>query len=209
VARAIFGVDRLDGGQILLNGQAITIGSPSDAVKHGIAYVPEDRHGQGLVLDFDVLQNISLSILKRLSRFGMPNGKEEKRIAEDYSGKLRLRSPGLTHPVSGLSGGNQQKVVISKWLATGPRVLILDEPTRGVDVGAKAEVHRLISELASQGLAILMISSEMPEVLGMADRVLVMHEGMITSEMTRTEATQEKMMYAAAGLTSDGGRAHD
>lgn len=203
VARALIGVDKLESGKILMDGEIAYIDSPAVAVRRGIAYVPEDRHVYGLIMDFDVVQNVSLTILKQLSRAGVPEAAREYALAKDFSDRLKLKAPSLETPVSSLSGGNQQKVVLSKGLASKPRVLILDEPTRGVDIGAKVEVHRLICELAAQGLAILMISSEMPEVLSMADNVMVMHEGLITARIARNNATQEKLMYAAAGITQE------
>jgi rhamnose transport system ATP-binding protein len=168
-------------------------------MKLGIVYVPEDRHEQGLVLDFSIAANVSLPIVERLSRLLVVDRGREQRLAADYSQQLQVRSTGVDQLASGLSGGNQQKVVIAKWLATKPRVLLLDEPTQGVDIGAKAEVHRIISQLAGQGMAIVLISSELPEVLGMADRVVVLHEGRIAAEFGRDEASQERVMAAATG----------
>jgi len=203
VARALFGIDRADAGEVLVRGRRARLASPRDAMRAGLAYVPEDRHDQGLVLDFSVATNVSLPVLDRLSRLlGTVDGRRERTLARDYSERLHLRSTGVDQAVAGLSGGNQQKVVIAKWLATGPAVLLLDEPTRGIDVGAKAEVHRIISELAAGGLAILLISSELPEVLGMADRVVVLHEGRVADVMSRSEATQERIMTAATGRRS-------
>ncbi len=204
VARVIFGVDRAELGTIELNGRPITIADPTDAVEHGIAYVPEDRHAQGLVMSFPIDENITLPILRRLSRFTLVKTDEAEQIAADYSARLQVKSAGLDQLVSALSGGNQQKVVLGKWLATDPHVLILDEPTRGIDIGTKAEVHRIISHLATQGLAILMISSELPEILGMSDRVLVMHEGRISGEFDRNDADQERIMFAATGQVAVG-----
>jgi rhamnose transport system ATP-binding protein len=199
IARVLFGVDQAESGEIVLNGKSVHIHSPRSAMKHGIAYVPEDRHQHGLVLDFSITTNITLSILQQVSRLGMVNTRREQTIARDYSQQLNVRSAGVQQLVKALSGGNQQKVVLSKWLATHPTVLILDEPTRGIDVGAKAEVHHIISDLAAEGLAIILISSELPEVLAMADRVMVMHEGRVTGTFARSEATQENVMFAATG----------
>jgi rhamnose transport system ATP-binding protein len=199
VARVLFGIDHPDQGEIVLKGQSIQIHSPGMAMHHGIAYVPEDRHLHGLVMDFSISANMTLPILKQVSILGMLSSKREKKIAGDYSNRLQVRSAGLNQLVKSLSGGNQQKVVLSKWLATHPSILILDEPTRGIDIGAKAEVHRIISDLATDGLAIILISSELPEVLAMADRVMVMHEGRVTGTFTRSEASQESVMYAATG----------
>jgi rhamnose transport system ATP-binding protein len=169
-------------------------------MRYGLAYVPEDRRQQGLVMDFSIAANMTLPILQQLSRFGVVvNRQREREIATDYSQQLRVRSAGIDQPVKALSGGNQQKVVLAKWLIPNPKILILDEPTRGVDIGAKAEVHRIVSDLASKGLAIILISSELPEVLAMSDRVLVMHEGHFTAMFDRAEANQEKVMFAATG----------
>ena len=165
----------------------------------GIVYVPEDRHAQGLVLDFSIAANVSLPIVERLSRLLVVDQVQERQIATDYSKQLQVRSTGVEQVASGLSGGNQQKVVIAKWLATKPTVLLLDEPTQGVDIGAKAEVHRIISQLAGQGMAIVLISSELLEVLGMADRIVVLHEGRVAAEFARDDATQERVMAAATG----------
>jgi rhamnose transport system ATP-binding protein len=199
VAQAMFGVDRAEAGEMWLDGEPVAIDSPATALRLGIGYVPEDRHRQGLVLDFSIVANLTLPILRRLSRLGQIDRRRERALAGDYARRLQVKAPGLTALTSGLSGGNQQKVVLAKWLATDPRVLILDEPTRGIDVGTKAEVHRIISHLATQGMAILLISSELPEVLAMADRVLVMHEGRISGEFPRDEATEERVMSAATG----------
>lgn len=199
VARVLFGIDRAEGGEIWLKGRQVRIHSPQQAVEYGIAYVPEDRHLQGLVMDFSIASNVTLAILDRVSRLGLIDPRRERKIAGDYSTRLSVRSAGVEQLVNALSGGNQQKVVLSKWLATNPSVLILDEPTRGIDVGAKAEVHRIISDLAASGLAIILISSELPEVLAMADEVLVLHEGRVTGTFTRSEATQERVMFAATG----------
>jgi rhamnose transport system ATP-binding protein len=199
VARVLFGIDQAESGEILVDGRPVSIRSPRDAMRYGIAYVPEDRHQQGLVLDFSIARNITLSILKRVARFSLIRSRQELKIAADYAERLHVRGGRLTQPVRALSGGNQQKVVLGKWLATEPRILILDEPTRGIDIGAKAEVHRIVSELAARGLAILLISSELPEILAMSDRVLVMHEGRISGLFSRAEADQEKVMLAATG----------
>jgi rhamnose transport system ATP-binding protein len=178
----------------------VEIASPGDAMREGLAYVPEDRHDQGLILDFSIAANVSLPVLGRLSRlFGVIDRGRERDLAGDYSRRLQVRSTGVDQAAAGLSGGNQQKVVIAKWLATQPAVLILDEPTRGIDIGAKAEVHRIVSRLAADGMAILLISSELPEVLGMADRVVVLHEGRVAARMDRAEVTQERIMTAATG----------
>jgi len=199
IARVLFGIDRADAGEVLVAGKHVEIKSPKDAMRLGIVYVPEDRHEQGLVLDFSIAANVSLPIVERLSRLLVVDRAQERQIAADYSKQLQVRSTGVEQAASGLSGGNQQKVVIAKWLATKPTVLLLDEPTQGVDIGAKAEVHRIISQLAGQGMAIVLISSELPEVLGMADRIVVLHEGRVAAEFARNDATQERVMAAATG----------
>jgi rhamnose transport system ATP-binding protein len=199
VARAIFGIDRPDAGAVHVNNRKLKYGSPTAAMAAGIGFVPEDRRQQGLVMDASIERNTALASLGRLSRFGLLRRRSERALAQDWAVKLRLKFSRLSDPVGVLSGGNQQKVVLAKWLARNPSVLIVDEPTRGIDVGTKAEVHRLLSELAGQGVAVLMISSELPEVLGMADRVLVMHEGRLVEELSRAEATEERVAMAAAG----------
>jgi rhamnose transport system ATP-binding protein len=199
VARAIFGVDRLESGQVRLDGRAITIDSPATALRLGLAYVPEDRHGQGLVLSFPISANVTLPILPKLSPWGLLDRRRERSLARSFGERLQVKAAGIDQAVSALSGGNQQKVVLAKWLATEPRVLMLDEPTRGIDIGTKAEVHRIISHLATEGLAILLISSELPEVLAMADRIVVLHEGRVTGRFERGEADQERVMRAATG----------
>lgn len=199
VARAIFGIDKADGGSVTVCGTKLPAGKPTAAMAAGLAFVPEDRRQQGLVMELSIKRNATLTGLKRLSKFGLLGGAAERAQAQEWADKLRLKFHSLDDEVGTLSGGNQQKVVLAKWLSTEPRVLIVDEPTRGIDVGTKAEVHRLLSDLAGQGLAVLMISSELPEVLGMADRVLVMHEGRLTGELTRDEADEERVMRAATG----------
>ena len=199
VARAIFGIEPPDEGEVWLDGKRVQVPNPKVAVQLGMAYVPEDRQKHGLLLPMRIDQNMTLPILREVSRFGWLNNAQETNIARDWQGKLDIRMRSPEQSAWELSGGNQQKVVLSKWLLTQPKVLILDEPTRGVDIGAKAEVHHLMSELAHQGIAILMISSELPEVLAMSDRILVMREGHMMGEFSREEATQEKVMAAAVG----------
>jgi rhamnose transport system ATP-binding protein len=201
VACALFGVEPADGGSVWVNGQRAAIRHPQDALALGIAYVPEDRQQHGLVLPMNITQNVTLPILQEFANRGWLNQDAEAQKAQEFAGRLDVRAAGLWQRASELSGGNQQKVVLAKWLAARPRILILDEPTRGIDVGTKAAVHELMSILASQGLAILMISSELPEILGMSDRVLVMCEGRVTGHLTRAEATQEKIMAAATART--------
>ncbi|MEU7857627.1 sugar ABC transporter ATP-binding protein [Nonomuraea sp. NPDC049141] len=199
VARAVFGVDRWDAGSVSVDGRRLPAGSPTAAMGAGLALVPEDRRQQGLVMELSIERNIGLTGLGSLRRGVTISRKAERDRAKDWAVRLRLKFARLSDGVGVLSGGNQQKVVLAKWLATKPSVLIVDEPTRGIDVGTKAEVHRLLSELAGQGIAVLMISSDLPEVLGMADRVLVMHEGRLTAEISRADATEESVMNAATG----------
>lgn len=199
VAQAVFGVDRADAGEVVVDGRTLPAGSPTAAMDAGLALVPEDRRQRGLVMDMSIERNIALTGLDRLGRGGMVRRALERGRAADWAVRLQVTYNRLADPVGVLSGGNQQKVVLAKWLATEPAVLIVDEPTRGIDVGTKAEVHRLLSFLAAEGLAVLMISSDLPEVLGMADRVLVMHEGRLTAEIPRSEATEETVMAAATG----------
>ena len=199
VARAVFGVDRWDAGQVTVDGRRLRPGSPSLAMAAGIALVPEDRRAQGLVMAMSLERNIGLSGLRATSTAGLVSRAAERDRAVDWAARLRIKYSRLGDLVGTLSGGNQQKAVLAKWLATGPRVLIVDEPTRGIDVGTKAEVHRLLSRLAADGVAVLMISSDLPEILGMADRVLVMHEGRITADIPRGRATEQTVMAAATG----------
>ncbi|WP_104134186.1 sugar ABC transporter ATP-binding protein [Cryobacterium sp. Y62] len=197
VARAVFGIDPYDHGSVELHGAQVKPSNPQAAIDAGMGFVPEDRRKQGLVMDLSVARNAALTLRNRLSRFGLINGTTERRAAEEWTTRLQVKTGSQEYKVSTLSGGNQQKVVLAKWLATEPSFLIVDEPTRGIDVGTKSEVHRLLSDLAGRGIAILMISSELPEVLGMADRVLVMHEGRITAQLARADATAESVMHAA------------
>lgn len=197
VARLIFGADSKSSGQILIDGVEQKIDSPSHAVQAGIGLIPEDRKMQGLVLDMDVKENITLSILRWISGFlGLVNSAKRRELSDDYRRRLGIQTPGLWQITRNLSGGNQQKVVIAKWLCMNPKLLILDEPTRGIDIGAKAEVHGLMSQLAAQGMGILMISSELPEIMGMSDRVIVMCNGHITGEFTREELQQPNAQEA-------------
>ena len=198
VARLICGADHLTDGAIFIEGKKTKINSPTDAVRRGIGWVPEDRKQHGLVLSMSVRENITLPILRRISGFlGKISRREENEISERYVDALSVMTPSLAQTVRNLSGGNQQKVVLAKWLSTEPKVLIMDEPTRGIDVGAKAEVHALMSQLAQQGIGIIMISSEMPEIFGMSDRVIVMCQGRVTGEFERGEYTQEEVMTCA------------
>jgi len=199
LAKTIFGLDAADEGEILLKGIPIRIGHPSEAIEYGIAYLPEDRRKHGVVLDFPISANITLASLKKLSGYGGMNFGLEKEIAADYTRRLGVKTPAIFSAVSTLSGGNQQKVALSRWLMTKPSVLILDEPTQGIDVGAKAEIHELMMEIAEQGVAILMISSELPEILGMSDRIAVMSGGTIVKIFDRDEATQDEILSVALG----------
>ena len=201
LARVLFGLTPADSGRILMQSGEVTVRSPSDAVRLGIAYVPEDRRRHGVVLDLPVAANATLAVLRQVATGGLIRFKQERRIAAGFVKRLGIKTPSLDTPVGHLSGGNQQKVALARWLAADPRVLILDEPTQGVDVGAKAEIHKLMGELAAKGLAIIMISSELPEVLGMSDRVMVMHAGEVVGTLARGEATQEKVMEMALGHT--------
>jgi ABC-type sugar transport system ATPase subunit len=204
LAQTIFGITPADSGEVLINGKPVQIKDPAQAMKLGVAYVPEDRGTQGLIRQMKIRENISLAILRSLVKGAFIDRASEKSIAARMIDQLRIRATSGEQIVNKLSGGNQQKVVVGKWLASSPRLLIMDEPTRGVDVGAKAEIHRLISELAQQGLAILMISSELPEVMGMSDRILVMREGRIVAEYSRAEATQEKVATAMMSVNESG-----
>jgi rhamnose transport system ATP-binding protein len=203
VARAIFGIDKADAGTVRVNGKQLRNGSPTAAMRAGVGLVPEDRRQQGLIMDLSIQGNVALASLGRVQKAGLIPFGAERRFATDWVTRLQLKYGKLTNPVWTLSGGNQQKVVLAKWLARRPTVLIVDEPTRGIDVGTKAEVHRLLSDLAGQGVAVLMISSELPEVLGMADRVIVLFEGRITGEFSREEANEDAIMRAATGTVEE------
>ena len=203
VALALFGINPADTGQIVLEGEEVKIHSPEQAMKLGVAYVTEDRRQLGLVLPMSVITNISLPTLPRyLNALGLVRRGQEAATAAEFQERLSIRTPSLNGEVAKLSGGNQQKVMLSKWLNANPKLLILDEPTRGIDVSAKAEVHHMISDLAAQGLGVIMISSDLPEVLAMSDRVLVMREGRQMGIFDRAEATEEKVMAAAMGQTN-------
>lgn len=204
VASAIFGVQPATSGVIQLDGRQVQITSPQQAIALGLAYVPEDRQLHGLIPPMNITANISLPMLGEYSRHGWLREKEERSAAYKEARQMEVRANNIWQKARELSGGNQQKVVLAKWLATNPRILILDEPTRGIDVGTKAAVHALMSNLASEGMAILMISSELPEVLGMSDRILVMREGYLTGHFTRAEATQEKIISAATQSVTAG-----
>ena len=195
----MFGLERPIGGRILINGKPVSIGSPADAVRNGIAYVPEDRKAMGIVPAMNIRENITLPILRRISKAGRIRGSQDESLAKSYVRDLGISPPEPERRISLLSGGNQQKAVIAKWLSTKPSVLILDEPTRGVDVGAKAEIHRIVGELVAQGMAVIMISSELLEVIGVCDRVLVMRDGESVATLDRADLTEERIMALATG----------
>lgn len=197
--RAIFGADKKDCGEIYIKGKKLDIKSPNKAIESGMGLVPEDRQLEGLIPLMNVKENITLSILNKISHFLLIKRKKEEGIVKSYINKLRIITPDMHYLVKGLSGGNQQKVVLAKWLASNPKILILDEPTRGIDVGAKAEIHLIMSQLAGEGIGIIMVSSELPEILKMSDRVLVMAEGRITAEFSSEEATEENIIRCAVG----------
>ena len=199
--QALFGITRPSKGSVRIVGEHAVIRSPAEAVRAGIVYVPEDRGRQGAVIGLPIFQNVTLPSLARTSRHGFIRLAEEFALAREYTERLDLRAASLDQDVGNLSGGNQQKVVIAKWLATQPRVIILDEPTKGIDIGSKAAVHEFMAELAGQGLAVVMVSSEIPEILGMSDRVIVMREGRIVAEFDRDELTPERLVRHAAGIS--------
>ena len=199
VARAVFGIDRYDAGRVVMRGRELRRAAPTAAMAAGIGFVPEDRRQQGLVMDMSVQQNVALASLGRLRKAGLVRPAAERALAADWAVRLNLKYGRLVDPVSRLSGGNQQKVVLAKWLGRQPALLIVDEPTRGIDIATKAEVHRLLVQLARDGVAVLMISSELPEVLHVGDRILVMREGRLTAEFGHADASEEKIMAAATG----------
>ncbi|MGQ7563876.1 sugar ABC transporter ATP-binding protein [Streptococcus suis] len=199
VMRAIFGIDSLIEGEMRLNGKRIDIQEPVQAIEKGIGFLTEDRKEEGLILDFSIKDNMTLPSTKDFSPKGFFDEKTSTDFVQSLIQRLHIKSGTPTMPVSNLSGGNQQKVVLAKWIGIAPKVLILDEPTRGVDVGAKREIYQLMNELAERGVPIIMVSSDLPEVLGVSDRIMVMHEGRISGELSRNEATQEKVMQLATG----------
>ncbi|MBD9634745.1 sugar ABC transporter ATP-binding protein [Ensifer sp. ENS07] len=198
--QSLIGVTRPSAGAVRLDGEVLVIRSPSEAIRAGIVYVPEERGRQGAIIGLPIFQNVTLPSLSRTSRSGFLKLANEFALAREYTTRLDLRAASLDQDVSTLSGGNQQKVVIAKWLATKPKVIILDEPTKGIDIGSKAAVHAFMSELAAQGLSVIMVSSEIPEIMGMSDRVIVMREGRIAGRFERAELTAEKLVRAAAGI---------
>jgi ribose transport system ATP-binding protein len=199
MAQAVFGVDAPLGGTILLDGKTIRISSPRDAITHGIYLIPEDRRNSGLILDLPIRENVSLPALSRYASAGLVNKEAERKTATEMCAKLNVKAPSIEAKAVNLSGGNQQKVVLAKWLSLNPKLLIFDEPTRGIDVGAKAEIYGLMRGLVESGVAIIMISSDMEEILGESDRVAVMHEGAITGILERDDASEETIMQLAVG----------
>ncbi len=200
IAKAVFGLDRQATGNILVDSKPLPTGDIRQAMRRGIALVPEDRKRQGLVLKMGGRQNFSLAMLPRFRRFGILNQKAERQSARIYFEKLRVRTPSLEAPVAGMSGGNQQKVALAKWLGRNARILIIDEPTRGVDIGAKAAIHGLIDDLAAQGIAIMLISSELPELLNLSTRVLVMRQGRLVGQLNRQDLNQDRVLRLMAGV---------
>ena len=203
-AETLFGLSRTDGGGIAINGKPVRVNSPQQALALGLAYVPEDRRRHGVIMDFPVALNTTLASLERVSRGGFLDFGAERRVAQEYHERFQVKAPSVDTPVRNLSGGNQQKVSLARWLMTEPRVLILDEPTQGIDIGAKREIYTLIGELAARGLGILLISSELTEVLGMSDRVAVMHAGRVAGVLERNEADAHTVMELALGHAAVG-----
>jgi rhamnose transport system ATP-binding protein len=199
LARTIFGLTPADGGEVLLRGRRVDLRNPSEAISHGIAYLPEDRRHHGVIPEMPISSNITLASLNRFSRFGTFDFRMERQTAADQIRSLGIKTPAVFAPVATLSGGNQQKVALSRWLVTTPGILILDEPTQGIDVVSKSEIHALMGELVAKGAAILMISSELPEILGMSDRIAVMRQGSIAGILPRADATQEEILALALG----------
>ena len=205
VMRAVFGIDHASSGNVIVRGESVPSPSPQTMMRLGVAMVPEDRQSQGAILPMTIAHNVTLPSLRGICRHGVLNRRGESDVTDMYARKIEIRATSWNQLVNQLSGGNQQKVVIAKWLATEPRILILDEPTKGIDVATKAAVHRFMSELAAQGMAVILVSSELPEILGMSDRIIVMHEGLVTGEFLRDEGDSEAIMAAATGGLSKGG----
>ncbi|ASJ74267.1 sugar ABC transporter ATP-binding protein [Granulosicoccus antarcticus] len=201
--QALFGTTRISEGTLTLDGRTVKLQSPADAIREGVVYVPEDRGGQGAFTGLPIVQNVALPSLKSTAKRGFVRVAREYELAREYTQRLELKAAALDQPVGQLSGGNQQKVVIAKWLATQPKVIILDEPTKGIDIGSKAAVHSFMRELAARGLAVIMVSSEIPEVMGMSDRIIVMREGRRVAEFDREQATPEALVRAAAGIEEE------
>jgi rhamnose transport system ATP-binding protein len=204
LAETIFGLNPADSGEILISGAAARITSPAEAIQQGIGYVPEDRRRHGVILDLAIAANTSLANLKIVSSHGLIDRDKEAGLASRYLQQLRIKAPSVYTETGALSGGNQQKVALSRWLAVNPKILILDEPTQGIDVGSKSEIHSLMMDLVERGLAIIMISSELPEILGMSDRIAVMHQGTIAGVLSREEATQQRILALALGHVPTG-----
>ena len=204
VMRAIFGADKVHSGELILFGQTVRITHPCQAVEHGMGFATEDRKAQGLFLNQTIKDNIAIASPKRVSSNGFMKAKEETKLANQYMRELKIAAPDIFKVCKFLSGGNQQKVVLSKWLASQCRILILDEPTRGIDVGAKYEIYLLMDQLANSGVSIIMISSEMPEIMAVSDRIMVMHEGTVTGELSFEEYTEEDIMKLASGEKQSG-----
>lgn len=199
LARAVFGDLPYQSGEIVIDQKTISPGHPRDSIVQGVALVPEDRKEIGLVLRQNVNENISITVVNKMQKLGFIDQRKEKKLSTHYVEKLSIKTPGIYQKVQYLSGGNQQRVVISKWLATSPKILIIDEPTRGIDVNAKSEIHRLLDSLAAEGIAILMISSELPEILALSDRIAVMYQGSITAILDRKDANEEIIASYATG----------
>ena len=198
--KCICGLMTLTEGEILINGRKVSIGSPASAIRHGIGLIPEDRKEQGVILHNTVQFNISLSSMKKLTRLGFISGRRISALAEKYRGELRIKVPGVKQMVVNLSGGNQQKVALAKALAADPDIIIFDEPTKGIDVGEKQEIYQLMNDLVESGKAIIMVSSDMEEILGMSDRIIVLHEGLVSGELMRGEFSQERVLQLASGV---------
>jgi ABC-type sugar transport system ATPase subunit len=201
IMRAIFGIDKFDSGEVYLKGEKLRIKSPEDAIRYGLAMVTEDRLRMGIISNLSILMNVSLAYLREIARMGLINQIRERSDAQTMIEKMNIKTPNLKQYIGALSGGNQQKVILARWLQTKPKVLIMDEPTRGIDVGSKSEIHRLIGLLAKEGVAVIMISSEMPEILGISDRIIVIREGRITADVLRSEVSQEKLLQYAFGAS--------
>lgn len=197
--RAIFGADRMKGGEVLLDGMRLEKMTAGRAIRRGIGLVPEERKEQGVLSSLNVRQNITFATLRQICRAGFIDRKKERALAEEYISLLRIKTPGQEQMATNLSGGNQQKVVLARWLLAGPKVLILDEPTRGIDVGAKQEIYRIMQDIAKQGMAIIMISSEMLELIGMSDRIMVISEGKLSGILEKSEFSQQKILELASG----------
>jgi ABC-type sugar transport system ATPase subunit len=199
IARTLFGLDSRDAGEIRIAGSRVDIDTPQDAIRHGIGFVPEDRKSEALFPNMDIKENLSIVALCALSRRAVIDRAKERDVVQQFLSRMNVRAQGPDQMIMDLSGGNQQKVMLGRWLIQRPRVLILDEPTAGVDVGAKSEIYKIIDQLASEGVAILLISSELPEILGISDRILVVDGGRIVAGFSHDEASQEKIMHAIHG----------